>query len=117
MISFREGIKNSAIVSLLQARIKVVYEAKETGLECPSWPVDSWVAKLKELGGNPVPHSAKAGAGETSNAAEVVDNGGEKDAGKNAGEDAGEDAAQDTEAEKTEKAGGDAAVWGHSSGR
>ncbi|KAJ0783552.1 hypothetical protein HanLR1_Chr01g0021641 [Helianthus annuus] len=36
MISFREGIKNSAVVSLLQARIKMAYEAKETGLECPA---------------------------------------------------------------------------------
>ncbi|MFS7995579.1 hypothetical protein Hanom_Chr12g01119581 [Helianthus anomalus] len=36
MISFREGIKNSTVVSLLQARIKMAYEAKETCLECPS---------------------------------------------------------------------------------
>ncbi|KAF5757338.1 hypothetical protein HanRHA438_Chr17g0835671 [Helianthus annuus] len=36
MVSFREGIKNSVVVSLLQARIKMAYEAKETGLECPS---------------------------------------------------------------------------------
>ncbi|KAF5756539.1 hypothetical protein HanRHA438_Chr17g0826161 [Helianthus annuus] len=97
MISFREGIKNSVVVSLLQARIKMAYEAHETGLECPSWPVDSWVAKLKELGGNPVPHPAKAGARETSKAAEVVDKAGEK---KDVGEDAVEDATQDAEAEK-----------------
>ncbi|MFS7955022.1 hypothetical protein Hanom_Chr07g00637551 [Helianthus anomalus] len=51
----------------------MAYEAKETGLECPSWPIDSWVAKLKELGG-------KA----------VADKAGEK---KDDGEDAGEDAA------------------------
>ncbi|XP_035831977.1 uncharacterized protein LOC118481011 [Helianthus annuus] len=61
MVSFREGIKASAIVSLLQARIKMAYEAKETSLMCPAWPVDSWVAKLKELGGKAVPLSAEAG--------------------------------------------------------
>ncbi|KAM0062333.1 hypothetical protein Hdeb2414_s0004g00146891 [Helianthus debilis subsp. tardiflorus] len=103
MISFQEGIKNSVAVSLLQARIKMAYEARETGLECPSWPVDSWVAKLKELGGNPVPHPAKAGAGETSKAADVVEKAGEK-------KDAREDAGQDAEAEKAKKDGGDAAV-------
>ncbi|KAJ0692518.1 hypothetical protein HanPI659440_Chr15g0586901 [Helianthus annuus] len=71
MVSFREGIKASAIVSLLQARIKMAYEAKETGLVCPAWPVDSWVAKLKELGGKAVPLPAEAG--ESSKSAEVVD--------------------------------------------
>ncbi|MFS7945660.1 hypothetical protein Hanom_Chr06g00526861 [Helianthus anomalus] len=105
MVSFWEGIKNLAVVSLLQAHIKMAYEAKETGLECPSWPVDSWVAKLKELGGKVV--SYPAGAGESSKLVEVVDKSGEK---KDAGEDAGEDAAQDAEAEKTEKAGEDAVV-------
>ncbi|MFS7925320.1 hypothetical protein Hanom_Chr04g00283411 [Helianthus anomalus] len=72
MIYFREGIKNSVVVSLLQARIKMAYKARETGLECPAWPVDSWVAKLKDLRGNPVPYSAKSGAGEPSKAAEVA---------------------------------------------
>ncbi|XP_035830820.1 uncharacterized protein LOC118480204 [Helianthus annuus] len=61
MINFREGIKTSAIVSLLQARIKMAYEAKETGLVCPSWPIESWVAKLKELGGKAVPLPSEAG--------------------------------------------------------
>ncbi|XP_035845820.1 uncharacterized protein LOC118492131 [Helianthus annuus] len=61
MINFREGIKTSAIVSLLQARIKMAYEAKETGLVCPSWPIESWVAKLKELGGKVVPLPSEAG--------------------------------------------------------
>ncbi|XP_035841542.1 uncharacterized protein LOC118488300 [Helianthus annuus] len=60
MINFREGIKTSAIVSLLQARIKMAYEAKETGLVCPSWPIESWVAKLKELGGKAVPLPSEA---------------------------------------------------------
>ncbi|MFS7968930.1 hypothetical protein Hanom_Chr09g00803231 [Helianthus anomalus] len=110
MISFREGIKNSAVVSLLQARIMIAYEAKETGLECPTWPFYSWVAKRKEHGGNPVPYPAKAGARETSKAAEVVDDAGEK---KDAGGDAGEDA----DAEEVKNDGGDAAVRGHSSGQ
>ncbi|KAJ0899399.1 hypothetical protein HanRHA438_Chr08g0368141 [Helianthus annuus] len=108
MVSFREGIKNSAVVSLLQARIKMAYEAKETRLECPAWPVESWVAKLKELGGKAVPYPAKSS--ESSKSAEVVDKAGEKDVGTDAVEDAMEDAAQDAEAEKTEKAGEDAAV-------
>ncbi|MFS8007334.1 hypothetical protein Hanom_Chr14g01259811 [Helianthus anomalus] len=42
MISFREGMKNSAFVSLLQDRIKMSYEAKGMCLECPACPVDSW---------------------------------------------------------------------------
>ncbi|KAJ0766071.1 hypothetical protein HanPI659440_Chr08g0311191 [Helianthus annuus] len=36
MFAFREGVKNSAVVSLLQARIKMAYEAREIGLKCPS---------------------------------------------------------------------------------
>ncbi|XP_035838948.1 uncharacterized protein LOC118486541 [Helianthus annuus] len=103
MVSFREGIKASAIVSLLQARIKMAYEAKETGLVCPAWPVDSWVAKLKELGGKAVPLPVEVG--ESSKSAEVVDQVGDK---KDAGADAGEDAGQD--AGKPEKVGEDAAV-------
>ncbi|KAJ0547219.1 hypothetical protein HanIR_Chr08g0369701 [Helianthus annuus] len=107
MISFREGIKNSAVVSLLQARIKMAYEARETGLECPTWPVDSWVAKLKDLGGDAVPYPAKAGTGETSKAAEVAVEAEEK---KDAGGDAGQDTAQDVVAEEVKKAGEDAVV-------
>ncbi|KAM0061405.1 hypothetical protein Hdeb2414_s0004g00135601 [Helianthus debilis subsp. tardiflorus] len=86
MISFREGIKNSAVISLLQAQIKMAYEAKETGLECPAWPVDSWVAKLKELGGNRMPYPSKCGARESSKTAQMVVEAGEK---KDAGGDAG----------------------------
>ncbi|KAJ0583426.1 hypothetical protein HanRHA438_Chr05g0207541 [Helianthus annuus] len=109
MINFREGIKTSAIVSLLQARIKMAYEAKETGLVCPSWPIESWVAKLKELRGKAVPLPSEAG--ESSKSAEVVDQAGDKkDAGADAGEDAGQDAGEDAGAEKPGKAGEDAAV-------
>ena len=98
MISFREGIKNSAVISLLQARIRMAYEARETGLECPAWSVDSWVTKLKELGGNSVPHVAESGAGEPSKVAEAAVEAGEKtDAGADAGDEVakkvGEDAA------------------------
>ncbi|KAM0058749.1 hypothetical protein Hdeb2414_s0005g00173771 [Helianthus debilis subsp. tardiflorus] len=101
MINFREGIKTSAIVSLLQARINMAYEAKETSLVCPSWPIESWVAKLKELGGKAVPLPSEAG--ESSKSAELADQAGyKKDAGADAGEDAG--------AEKPGKAGEDAAV-------
>ena len=95
MASFREEIKNSAIISLLQARIKMAYEARATGLECPAWPVESWVAKLKELGGSPVPCIAGSEAGESSKAAEAVAEIGEgTDAGANAGEDARAEAAK-----------------------
>ena len=107
MISFREGIKNSAVVSLLQARIKMAYEARETGLECPAWPVDSWVAKLKDFGGNPVPYVAKSGAGEPSKVAEVAVEAGEK---TDAGADAGQDAAQDASGEEMKKTGEDVVV-------
>ncbi|MFS8034463.1 hypothetical protein Hanom_Chr17g01581411 [Helianthus anomalus] len=103
MISFQEGIKNSAIVSLLQSRIKMAYEAKETSLECLAWPVDFWVAKLKEIGGNHVPYPSNFGAGESSKAVEVVVEAGEK-------KDAGQDAAQDAGAEEVKKDGGDVAV-------
>ena len=95
MVSFREGIKNSAVISLLQARIKMAYEARATGLQCPAWPVESWVAKLKELGGSPVPCIAGSEAGEPSKVAEAVVEVGEgTDAGANAGEDAGAEAAK-----------------------
>ena len=87
----------------------MAYEAKETGLVCPSWPVDSWVAKLKEHGGKAVPLPSEAG--ESSKSAEVADQAGDKkDAGADAGEDAGQDAGEDAGAEKPGKAGEDAAV-------
>ena len=103
MVSFREGIKNSAVISLLQARIKMAYEARATGLECPAWPVESWVAKLKELGGSPVPHVAGPEAGEPSKAAEAVVEAGE-------GTDAGVDTEVDVGAEVAKKAGEDATM-------
>ncbi|MFS8008798.1 hypothetical protein Hanom_Chr14g01277111 [Helianthus anomalus] len=92
MISFRVGIKKSTAISLMQARIEMAYEVRETGLECPAWPVDSWVAMLKDLGGNHVSYPAKSGVGEPLKAAEVAVEAGEK---TEAGADAGQDDAQD----------------------
>ncbi|MFS7945234.1 hypothetical protein Hanom_Chr06g00521791 [Helianthus anomalus] len=97
MTSLRDGLKNSAVVSLLHARIKMAYKAKNAGFECPAWPVDSWVAKLKDLRGSPMPHLVKSRTGEPSKVAEVVVEAGDKaEAGVDAGDDgarkAGEDA-------------------------
>ncbi|KAF5759993.1 hypothetical protein HanXRQr2_Chr16g0748101 [Helianthus annuus] len=95
VVSYREGLKSYVVISLLQARLKMAYEAKAKGFECPSWNVDAWEAKLRDLGGNPVERPAKAVVEEPSKVAEkVTDAGGnaEKDAGKDAGPDAGEDA-------------------------
>ncbi|KAJ0443939.1 hypothetical protein HanIR_Chr16g0826311 [Helianthus annuus] len=87
MASYWEGLKSSVVISLLQARLKMAYEAKAVGFECPSWNVDAWEAKLRDLGGNPVEHPAKSVAEEPSQVAEkTADAGG--DAEKNAGADA-----------------------------
>ncbi|MFS7984290.1 hypothetical protein Hanom_Chr11g00984781 [Helianthus anomalus] len=32
----------------------MAYEARTMDFECPSWNVNAWEAKLKDLGGNPV---------------------------------------------------------------
>ncbi|KAM0070151.1 hypothetical protein Hdeb2414_s0001g00009951 [Helianthus debilis subsp. tardiflorus] len=37
MASYRESLKGSVVISLLQARLKMAYEAKTMGLESPSW--------------------------------------------------------------------------------
>ncbi|MFS7964544.1 hypothetical protein Hanom_Chr08g00751591 [Helianthus anomalus] len=76
---------------ILQARIKMAYKAKDVGFECPTWPVDSWVAKLKDLEGNPLPYLAKSGAGEPLKAAEATVEAREK---VEAGADAGGDGAK-----------------------
>ncbi|MFS8034500.1 hypothetical protein Hanom_Chr17g01581851 [Helianthus anomalus] len=58
----------------------MAYEARAMGFECPSWNVDAWEAKLRDLGGNPVEHPAKPAVEDPSKAAEkAVD--AEKDAG------------------------------------
>ncbi|MFS8001465.1 hypothetical protein Hanom_Chr13g01190671 [Helianthus anomalus] len=93
MASYREGLKSSVVIYLLQARLKMAYEARAIGLECPSWNVDAWEAKLRDLGGNLVEHPAKPVVEEPSKAAEnAVDAGGdaEKDAGADPGAGAGD---------------------------
>ncbi|MFS7916224.1 hypothetical protein Hanom_Chr02g00174651 [Helianthus anomalus] len=92
MSSFRDGLKNSAVVSLLQARIKMAYEAKDAGFECPTWSVDSWVAKLSDLGGSHVPYPTKYGTGEPLKEAEAAVEAGDK---TKAGADAGEGGVKD----------------------
>ncbi|KAF5761037.1 hypothetical protein HanXRQr2_Chr16g0760351 [Helianthus annuus] len=96
MVSYREGLKSSVLISLLQARLKMAYEAKAKRFECPSWNVNAWEAKLRDLGGNPVEHPTKAVVEEPSKAAEkVTDASGdaEKDAGADPGPGAGADEA------------------------
>ncbi|XP_035842853.1 uncharacterized protein LOC118489244 [Helianthus annuus] len=100
MASYRESLKNSIIVSLLQARLKMAYEAMATGFECPSWNIKAWEMKLKDLGGNPVEPPSKPAAEEPAKVTEKVDDAGASkdaggDAGTNAGEDAGRDAGED----------------------
>ncbi|MFS7979292.1 hypothetical protein Hanom_Chr10g00925631 [Helianthus anomalus] len=52
MASYRESLKGSIVVSLLQARLKMAYEARAMGLEFPSWNVEAWEAKLRILAAN-----------------------------------------------------------------
>ncbi|MFS8033867.1 hypothetical protein Hanom_Chr17g01574581 [Helianthus anomalus] len=82
MASYREGLKNSVIISLLQARLKMAYEAKALGFECPSWNVEAWEMKLKNLGGNPVEPPVKSVAEEPAKEVEKVD---DVDAAKDVG--------------------------------
>ncbi|MFS7968365.1 hypothetical protein Hanom_Chr09g00796571 [Helianthus anomalus] len=72
MNSYWEGLKGSVVISLLQARLKMAYEAKAMGFECPTWNIDAWEAKLKNLGGNPVEYPSKPEAGASSKVAEVA---------------------------------------------
>ncbi|KAJ0801263.1 hypothetical protein HanPI659440_Chr03g0115321 [Helianthus annuus] len=91
MVSYREGLKSSVVISLLQARLKMAYEAKVAGFECPTSTIEAWETKLKDLCGAPVEYPAKPVVGESSKAAEkAVDAGG--DADKDAGADLGPDA-------------------------
>ncbi|MFS8008721.1 hypothetical protein Hanom_Chr14g01276101 [Helianthus anomalus] len=59
MATYREGLKSSVIISLLQARLKMAYEAKALGFECLSWNVDAWETKLRGLDGYPVKSAAE----------------------------------------------------------
>ncbi|MFS7903919.1 hypothetical protein Hanom_Chr01g00029841 [Helianthus anomalus] len=87
MTTYREGLKGSVVISLLQARLKMAYEAKTLGFECPSWNVSSWETKLKDLGGSPVEYPAKPAGEEPSKVAEEA-----ADAEKNPDGDGGVDA-------------------------
>ncbi|KAM0024603.1 hypothetical protein Hdeb2414_s0022g00617701 [Helianthus debilis subsp. tardiflorus] len=100
MSSYRDSLKASVVISLLQARLRMAYEAKALGIECPSWDVKAWEAKLQDLGGHPVAHPAKHVGEDPPKAAEEVANAGDDteknpkgDAERNAGEDTGGDAA------------------------
>ncbi|KAJ0898713.1 hypothetical protein HanRHA438_Chr08g0359941 [Helianthus annuus] len=93
MASYRESHKNSVVISLLQARLKMAYEARALGFECPSWNIKAWEMKLKDLGGNPVEPPSKPAAEEPE---KVDDAGAIKDAGKDAADEAGINAGEDT---------------------
>ncbi|MFS7969304.1 hypothetical protein Hanom_Chr09g00807581 [Helianthus anomalus] len=95
MVSYREGPKSSVVISLLQTRLKMAYEAKVAGFECPAWTIEAWETKLKDLCGAPMEYPAKPMVGESSKEAEkAVDAGGDvdKDDGADLGPDAGDEA-------------------------
>ncbi|MFS8001463.1 hypothetical protein Hanom_Chr13g01190651 [Helianthus anomalus] len=71
-ISYREDLTSSVVISLLQTMLKMSYQAKAVGFECPTWNIEAWEAKLKDLGGNPVEYHAKPEFGTSSKAAEVA---------------------------------------------
>ena len=81
MASFRDGLKGSVVVSLLQARIKMAYEARIAGFKCPTWTVDVWEKKLKDLGCSPVTYPAKPEIGESSKTGETAEEAGDGGAG------------------------------------
>ncbi|KAF5759357.1 hypothetical protein HanXRQr2_Chr16g0740281 [Helianthus annuus] len=66
MVSYRESLKSSVVISLLQARLKMAHETKALGFECPSWDVGAWETKLKNLCGT----SSKPAIAESSKAVE-----------------------------------------------
>ncbi|KAJ0496589.1 hypothetical protein HanHA89_Chr13g0501521 [Helianthus annuus] len=107
MASYRESLKNSVVISLLRARLKMAYEAMALDFQCPSWDIKAWEAKLRDLGGNPVEPPAKSTVEEP---AKVPDASAPKDAGGDAGGNAGgEDAADHAERNAGGDTGGDAA--------
>ncbi|KAM0052827.1 hypothetical protein Hdeb2414_s0007g00252911 [Helianthus debilis subsp. tardiflorus] len=90
MASYRESLKNSVIISLIQARLKMAYEARALGVECPSWNIKAWEMKLKDLGGNLVEPPSKPAAEEPAKVTEKVDDAGaSKDAGGDAADEVG----------------------------
>ncbi|KAJ0911618.1 hypothetical protein HanRHA438_Chr06g0265101 [Helianthus annuus] len=106
MASYRESLKNSVVISLLQARLKMAYEAMALGFECPSWNTKAWEMKLKDLGGNPVEPPSKPAAEKSTKMAEKVDEAGAtKDAGGDAADEAGMNAGEDAAGEDTMEEG------------
>ncbi|KAM0006563.1 hypothetical protein Hdeb2414_s0168g00821241 [Helianthus debilis subsp. tardiflorus] len=95
MVSYREGLKSSVVISLLQARLKMAYEAMVAGFNCPAWTIEAWETKLRDLCSAPMEYPAKPMVGESSKEAKkALDVGGDadKDAGADLGPDAGEEA-------------------------
>ncbi|MFS7955703.1 hypothetical protein Hanom_Chr07g00645731 [Helianthus anomalus] len=92
MTTYREGLKGSVLISLLQARLKMAYKTKTLGFECPSWTLSALETKLKDLRGSRVEYPAMPTGEEPSKAVEEV-----ADAEKNpdgvGGADVGENAA------------------------
>ncbi|MFS7945684.1 hypothetical protein Hanom_Chr06g00527121 [Helianthus anomalus] len=88
MASYRESLKGSVVVSLLQTRLKMAYEARAMGLECPSWNMEAWEAKLRNLRREPVKPTVKPVTEEPTKVADADADGG--DVGKDVGPDAGE---------------------------
>ncbi|MFS7962158.1 hypothetical protein Hanom_Chr08g00723371 [Helianthus anomalus] len=76
------------------AQVENGHEDKALGFECPSWNVEAWEVKLRDLGGNPVEHPSKPVVEEPSKAGEIVTDAGgdaEKDVGADLGPGAGGD--------------------------
>ena len=88
MTSYRDGLKGSVVVSLLQARLRMAYEAEALGFECPSWNVKAWETKLADLKGTPVERPAKHAGGDPPKATDAAAEAG-GDAEKNPEGDAG----------------------------
>ncbi|MFS7962401.1 hypothetical protein Hanom_Chr08g00726221 [Helianthus anomalus] len=78
MATYRQSLKGSIVISLLQARLKMAHKTKALGFECPSWNVDAWETKLKTLGGHPVEHPVKSAAADSPKAMEKLPGTGEK---------------------------------------
>ncbi|MFS8024708.1 hypothetical protein Hanom_Chr16g01466551 [Helianthus anomalus] len=91
MASYWEGLKSSIVIYLLHARLKMAYEAKALGFECPSWNVDAWEMKLRGLASNPVEHPTKSAVEGSSKATEKL-----TEAGGEAGKDVRADPKLDT---------------------
>ncbi|MFS8022671.1 hypothetical protein Hanom_Chr16g01442261 [Helianthus anomalus] len=90
-----------AKLDAVQARLKMAYEAKVAGFEFPTWTIEAWETKLKDLCGAPVEYPVKPTVGEPSKAVEMATEA-SGDAEKVAGADLGQDAGGE----------GDAAVEG-----